>query len=276
MALLASFIALLQVSLFFFTRHRQRQLMAEGLEAQAKSQSYLVETLSAVELLKSLGAERRAAERWSGLFSRELSVSLRRGRLDGILDSLGALLRFASSTLLLGAGAVQVMAGQLTLGEMMALIAVANGFVPPLISLASTAAQFQVLSIHLERVNDVLQTPTEREKTGTKRLDTLIGTIAVEHVSFKYGPVSPLVLDEATSQLDAATERAVQEELAALACTRIVVAHRLSTVMNANRILVLENGHLVEDGTHAELVARNGVYARLVAAQMTADITMSH
>jgi ABC-type bacteriocin/lantibiotic exporter with double-glycine peptidase domain len=77
-----------------------------------------------------------------------------------------------------------------------------------------------------------------------------------------------LLLDEATSSLDAVTERAIQEELAALRSTRIVIAHRLSTVLAADLILVMEGGEVVERGTHAELLARGGRYRQLVAAQM--------
>ncbi len=77
-----------------------------------------------------------------------------------------------------------------------------------------------------------------------------------------------LLLDEATSALDAMTEAKVQEELQALSCTRIFIAHRLSTVVNADRILVMDEGVLVEQGNHAELLAKNGIYARLVAAQL--------
>ena len=77
-----------------------------------------------------------------------------------------------------------------------------------------------------------------------------------------------LLLDEATSALDAVTERAVQTQLAQLPCTRIVIAHRLSTIREADLILVMDDGRVVEQGTHAELLARGGAYARLISAQV--------
>jgi ABC-type bacteriocin/lantibiotic exporter with double-glycine peptidase domain len=79
---------------------------------------------------------------------------------------------------------------------------------------------------------------------------------------------SMLVLDEATNALDAVTETQVLQELRAWRCTTIVVAHRLSTVAAADLILVLDDGELVERGTHRELLAKNGVYTNLVHAQV--------
>jgi ATP-binding cassette, subfamily B, bacterial len=77
-----------------------------------------------------------------------------------------------------------------------------------------------------------------------------------------------LLLDEATSALDAETERRVQAALEGLACTRVVIAHRLSTVRRADLILVMDGGRLVASGTHQSLLSEGGVYAELVAAQL--------
>ncbi len=82
-----------------------------------------------------------------------------------------------------------------------------------------------------------------------------------------------LVLDEATSALDVATERAVGEALERLAegRTTVVIAHRLSTVREADQIVVLDNGEVAERGTHEELLALGGRYAALVARDEGAE-----
>jgi ATP-binding cassette subfamily B protein len=91
--------------------------------------------------------------------------------------------------------------------------------------------------------------------------------IAIARAILRNAPV--LLLDEATSALDAESEVAVQAALAnAMAGrTTLVIAHRLATVRDADRILVFEAGQIVESGKHAQLIAENGLYARLVALQ---------
>ena len=76
-----------------------------------------------------------------------------------------------------------------------------------------------------------------------------------------------LMFDEATSALDNRTQKQVSDALDKLKCTRIVIAHRLSTIRNCDRILVLDKGHIMEDGTYDELIAKNGFFAQLVARQ---------
>jgi ABC-type multidrug transport system fused ATPase/permease subunit len=77
------------------------------------------------------------------------------------------------------------------------------------------------------------------------------------------------IFDEATSNIDTETEVKIREALNELTAgrTTFIIAHRLSTLHDVDRILVLENGQLVEDGRHAELLARGGVYANLYEAQ---------
>jgi ATP-binding cassette, subfamily B, bacterial len=91
--------------------------------------------------------------------------------------------------------------------------------------------------------------------------------IAIARAILRNPPI--LLLDEATSALDAENERAVQEALDGLMRNRttLIIAHRLATIQNADRILVLDGGQLIESGSHSELISQGGLYARLAALQ---------
>ena len=120
--------------------------------------------------------------------------------------------------------------------------------------------------------------------SGTpKGYDTMVGErglklsggekqrVAIARTLLKNPPI--LIFDEATSALDSANERAIQAELHSVAQnkTTLVIAHRLSTVVDAHEILVMDAGHIIERGKHAELILANGRYAQMWALQQSAQ-----
>jgi ATP-binding cassette, subfamily B, bacterial len=411
-AIAALSLGALQVAGVLLTWRRQREFLSANLQTQAAAQDYQFEMLSGMETLKAMGVEQAAVDRWSNLFVDVLNVSIARGQLDALIEAMTSALRLGSPLLILGFGGLKVLNGDLTLGTMLAVSAVAEGFLSPLATLVTTAGQFQLLGSYVERLDDVLDAPAEQDRSTTREADRLRGQVRLEHVCFRYGRVGPLalrdvsldiqpgqhvaivgrsgagkstlarllvglyapesgrllydgtdlaeldlrsvrrqfgvmmqqpylfggsvrsnialgnpsmpmaavidaatlahihddimrmplgydtvlasggaclsggqrqrlalarvlarrpsllVLDEATNALDAVTETQVHHALRAMRCTTIVVAHRLSTVAAADLILVLDNGDLVEQGTHRELLAKDGVYANLVQTQV--------
>lgn len=174
--------------------------------------------------------------------------------------------------------------------------------------LADLRRQFSVVSQHVTLFNDTIANNIAYGRFGDvtegeirraaatahalefieqmpQGLDTLVGEngvllsggqrqrIAIARAVLKNAPI--LILDEATSALDTESERYIQAALEKLMrqCTTIVIAHRLSTVEHANRIVVLDQGKVVETGSHQELLASNGSYAHLYRLQFKDELT---
>jgi ABC-type bacteriocin/lantibiotic exporter with double-glycine peptidase domain len=421
LAVVALAIAALQVAIYMFAARRSARLMVEGLAAQSQLEAYQVEMLSGIETLKSMGATDRSFSRWSDLYVNSLNRTIARDTLEGSFGSVLGALRFCGPVCLMLVGAYKVLDGSLSLGSMLGLAALGAGFLEPVASLVGTAMKLTHLRGYMERIEDVLETPREIQRTPTQQERAavlhLAGAIQVDELSFKYpsesqntlqrvsflvhpgeclaivGPSgsgkstlarllaglyepesgsvsfdgrelrswdllalrerlgivtqdtrlfsgtirdnvalfepnvpldeveeacrlacldeavtampmgydtmladggssisggqrqrlslaralvrrpSVLILDEATSALDAVTERNVQDNLRELRCTQVIVAHRLSTVVEADKILVLEQGKVVGMGRHEELLQHCATYRDLVRSQSEAGST---
>lgn len=415
LGLLVALLGALQVAVLLAARRRNQHLMGEALATEARSQSYAYEMFSAVETLKAAGAERRAVSHWTNLFFAELNVSLKRGRLSALVETAihGLALLSPIAVLLVGAGLAS--SGNLSLGTMLALAALASGFLEPLGTLVATFLQVQLLGSYLARLDDVFNTPTETAGRDLRHAPELTGALRAENLTFRYTPhgvpvvdganleVEPgqvlaivgrsgsgkstlgrlllglypptegrvllddidlaslhprsvrsqigvvtqdpyifglsirdnlvlgnpklplskleeaaalasvdedikampmgwetplvdagaslsggqrqrlalaralapqpriLLLDEATSNLDTVTEAKVHANIAGLGCTVILIAHRLATVIDADKIVVMDAGRVIETGNHRELMAAGGYYADLVAGQLVGE-----
>jgi len=405
-------LAMLQVGILLVTTRRVNALMESDLAAQSESQSYLVEALSGIAILKASGSEHQALDHWTDLFFKQLNISLKRSQLAALTNTLLNTLRTFSPVILIWYGARFVLNGEMSIGTLLALNALAAAFLTPLASLVNTAQQLQLVGAHLNRIADVIREKPDQDASRVKAAPILSGRIQVENVSFRYDPNAPwtlrdisldiqpgqkialvgptgsgkstlamlllglyeptegrilydgldlremeyhtvrrqigivlqesflfsttirrniafvdpdmdmerviqaaemacihqeianlpmgyetqlaeggtglsggqrqrlalaralagnprvLILDEATSHLDAETERQVDQRLRGLECTRIVIAHRLSTVREADLILVMYEGRIVERGTHKSLLDQGGYYSMLVHGQL--------
>jgi ABC-type bacteriocin/lantibiotic exporter with double-glycine peptidase domain len=399
-----------EAGVFLCARPTYQRLLAADLDKQAKTHSYMIQMLGGMETLKCAGAERLGVEKWSNLYTDELNVKMRRARVSAYVDGIRGAVAALGPLLILTIGATSVMSGKMSLGMMLAMNSLATSLFTPLSALVSSALDLQLVKGHMDRIDDVLQTPVEQDRDAVAAPPRLRGPVAVRNLSFKYGEQAPLVvqdvsldiapgmsvalvgpsgsgkstllnilaglykpitgevhydgrplhdmdvravrqqigivpqhpfifggtlrenvtltapgaqldrvtaackvsclhdditempmgydtvisdgggslsggqrqrvaiaravirnpglmlLDEATSALDNSTEKRVIENLERQRCTRITVAHRLSTVRNADLIVVMEKGRIVEQGNHHQLLAIGGLYARLVAA----------
>jgi ATP-binding cassette, subfamily B, bacterial len=194
-------LALLQVMVLLLARRRNQHLMSESLQVEAKSQSYTFELLAGIETLKAAGAERRAAEHWERLFTDQVNVALRRGRLEASVEAVTGTLQVGSPLAILVYGGFQVLNGSLSLGTMLAFAALAAGFLEPLATMIDTGLKLQLLRSYMERISDVLDASREQEGQEVATAHRLSGRVTAEGVSFSYGPLAPAVVRDVSLEV---------------------------------------------------------------------------
>jgi ATP-binding cassette subfamily B protein len=201
LAVVVLVLALLQITVMVLAWRRNQRLMSGSLQAQADTQSYAYELLAGIETLKASGAEHRAAEHWGGLFTDQVNIDLTRGRLTAAVDSAMSTLQLAAPLVILMVGTFQVLAGHMSLGTMLSVAALGAGFLGPLASMVSSCLQLQLLTSYMQRINDVLDTPSEQHGEQVRPAPRLSGQIRAADVSFCYGKLAPLVLSDVSLEI---------------------------------------------------------------------------
>jgi ABC-type bacteriocin/lantibiotic exporter with double-glycine peptidase domain len=305
---------------------RSRQAMEHG----AKLSAHVVENVTAVETVKACGAERGRTEEGELRLFRFVESLFSLQKLSISMTSLATLVTAAAGLAILWYGGHRVMAGALSIGQLLFFSSLLGIMLEPLDRLASLNLKLQEALVAIDRLYQIMdlrdidldslrrgigvvsQDPfifngTVRDNIALgrpeatleevmeaareagleefitrlpERYETLIGErgtnlsggqrqrLAIARALLRNPDI--LIFDEATSHLDTGTERAIQESLRKRLAgkTVVLVAHRLSTIKGADLICVLRRGRIVEQGSHAQLMAHGGEYAALWQAQI--------
>ncbi len=395
-----------------------RRRLEEKFQRGAVNQAFLVESISGVETLKAMAVEPQMQRRWEDQLAGYVGASFKTSHLSNIAGQSAQLISKLTLALTLYFGALLVVGGEMTVGQLVGFNMLSQRVIGPILRLANLWQDFQQARISVERLGDILNTPTEPRQSMTRAtLPEIQGQVDLEGITFRYQPDTPevlrrvnlkispgevigivgpsgsgkstltkliqrlyipesgrilvdgvdlamvdttwlrrqigvvlqenilfnrsvrenialsdpsismdrilaaaklagahefilelaegydtevgergstvsggqrqriaiaralvtnpriLIFDEATSALDYESETAIQRNMRDICKGRtvIIIAHRLSAVRNANRIITVEAGEIVEEGTHDELLAKNGRYARLYSLQSGDD-----
>ncbi|NER50028.1 MAG: ATP-binding cassette domain-containing protein, partial [Symploca sp. SIO1A3] len=182
----------------------RRQLRAKA-QKNAQTQSYLVEVLSGISTVKAQNIELRSRWKWQERYARYVSEGFRNVLTSTAASSTSNFLNKLSALLVLWVGAYLVLAGELTLGQLIAFRIIAGYVTGPLLRLAQIWQNFQATALSLERLSDILDTPqevTEAERDNIP-LPAVQGAVKYENVSFRFATSGPMQLNNINLELPA-------------------------------------------------------------------------
>lgn len=167
-----------------------RKRIQTKFEANAESQSFLVESVTGASTVKALALEQKFSRRWEDLLGHYVKTSFDVNNVANVANSLGGFLQHLSTLLILWVGAHQVMAGKLSVGQLVAFQMLAGQVSGPVLRLVSVWQQFQQTRISIDRIGDIMNLPKESDGRG-EMSPIRQGEIFFEKVSFRYNPDEP-------------------------------------------------------------------------------------
>jgi subfamily B ATP-binding cassette protein HlyB/CyaB len=179
-----------------------RKRLDEKFARGAENQAFLVESVTGVETLKSMAVEPQMQRRWEEQLAAYVSTSFRTANLGNIASQSAGLINKATTVFILWVGATLVMKNELSVGQLIAFNMLAGHVSGPILRLVQLWQDFQQAGISVQRLGDILNTPPEPGyNPGRATLPTLRGEVRFEHVSFRYAPDRPKVLDQIDLQI---------------------------------------------------------------------------
>lgn len=181
--------------LYFFITPELRRRLEEKFQMGAQSNSYLVESVTGMQTVKSLAIEGSMQKKWEGYLSNYVESGFKLTNLSNTLSALSSLLQKLMTLSILYFGVGLVIEQQLSVGQLIAFQMFANQFSNPILRLVGLWNEFQQTLLSVDRLGDILNSPTENINKKAITLPKINGDIRFENVSFKYNPNSPQVLN---------------------------------------------------------------------------------
>jgi subfamily B ATP-binding cassette protein HlyB/CyaB len=180
--------------LYLFVTPELRRRLEEKFQMGAQSNSYLVESVTGVQTVKSLALEGSMQRKWEDYLARYVNAGFHLTNLSNILGGVSGALQKLMTISMLYVGVTLVLEGKLSVGQLIAFQMFANQFSGPVLRLVNLWNEFQQTLLSVDRLGDILNTPTEQTNDKAITLPKLDGSVKLENVTFSYAPDSPQVL----------------------------------------------------------------------------------
>lgn len=197
--LVVTFVAIIGL-IYFFVTPQLRKRLEEKFQMGAQSNAYLVESVTGIQTVKSLALEGSMQYKWEDYLAKYINSSFHLSNLSNVLGGISGMLQKLMTISMLYVGVTLVLEGKLSVGQLIAFQMFANQFSGPVLRLVNLWNEFQQTLLSVDRIGDILNTPTEQKNDKAITLPKINGSVKFDNISFSYSPDMPNVINEISAE----------------------------------------------------------------------------
>lgn len=190
-------------TIYFFITPQLRRRLEEKFQMGAQSNAYLVESVTGVQTVKSLALEGSMQHKWENYLAKYVNSSFHLSNLSNVLGGLSGMLQKLMTISMLYVGVTLVLDNKLSVGQLIAFQMFANQFSGPVLRLVNLWNEFQQTLLSVDRIGDILNTPTEQKNEKAITLAKIEGSVKFDNIGFSYSPDMPNVLNGISAEFQA-------------------------------------------------------------------------